>query len=157
MSRHDCSIACYIICVVDNTHTFFILFKRYEESIIPVSASPSWTLGCFQTGHYLQLNNFEELSLTNTNSWYSILAPFYDPDYPKLADVFVCGEALELSQNVVLLLESGNLSLKKFFCCRLQRERRFIKCAFGILSNKWQIFRMPLNLSAGFANYTLER
>ena len=135
----------------------FILFKRYEESIIPVSVSPSWTLGCFQTCHYLHLNNFEEFSLTNRNSWYSILAPFYDPDYPKLADVFVCGEALELSKHVVLLFESGNLSLNTFFSCRLQRERRFINCAFGILSKKWQIFRMPLNLSADFANYTLER
>jgi hypothetical protein len=64
------------------------------------------------------------------------LAPLYDPDYPKLADVFVCGEALELSQHVVLLFEGGNLSVKTFFSYRLHWGRRFFECAFGILSEK---------------------
>jgi hypothetical protein len=64
------------------------------------------------------------------------LSPLYDPDYPKLADVIVGGEALELSQHVVLLFEGGNLSVKMFFNYRLQREHRFIERAFGILSNK---------------------
>jgi hypothetical protein len=64
------------------------------------------------------------------------LAPLYDPDYPKLADVFVGDEALELSQHVLLLFEGGNLSVKTFFNYLLQRERRFIECAFGILSKR---------------------
>ena len=75
-------------------------------------------------------------SLTNRTCWYSILAPLYDSDYPKLADIIVDGEALELSERVVLLFEGGNLSVKKVFVYRLQRDRRFIDCAFGMLSNK---------------------
>jgi hypothetical protein len=47
--------------------------------------------------------------------------------------------------------------VKTFFNYLLQRERRFIECAFGILSKRWQLFRIPLNVSADFANYTLER
>lgn len=67
---------------------------------------------------------------------YSILSPLYDPDYPKLADFIVGGEALELSEHVVLLFEGGNLSVETFFNYRLQRERRFIECALGLLSSK---------------------
>jgi hypothetical protein len=55
-----------------------------------------------------------------------------------------------------LLFEGGNLSVKAVFGYRLRRERRFIECAFWTLSNKWQCFRMLLNVSADFANYTLE-
>jgi hypothetical protein len=39
-------------------------------------------------------------------------------------DVFVGGEAFELSQHVVLICEGGNLSVKTGFSYRLQRERR---------------------------------
>ena len=34
---------------------------------------------------------------------------------------------------------------------RLCRTRRYVKCAFGILSNKWRIFQRPLNVSPDFA------
>jgi hypothetical protein len=46
--------------------------------------------------------------------------------------------------------------VKTFFSYRLHWGRRFFECAFGILSEKWQLFRMPLNVSADFANYSLE-
>jgi hypothetical protein len=65
-----------------------------------------------------------------------MLASLYGPDYPKFADVFIGGEALRLSQNVVLLLEGGNLSVTMVFSYRLQKERRFIECAFGIAGKK---------------------
>jgi hypothetical protein len=64
------------------------------------------------------------------------LAPLYDPDYPKLADIIVGGEVLELSEHVVLLFEGGNLAVKTVFNYRLQREHRLIECAFGLPSNK---------------------
>ena len=34
---------------------------------------------------------------------------------------------------------------------RLCRARRYVECAFGILSNKWRIFQRPLNVSPEFA------
>ena len=41
---------------------------------------------------------------------------------------------------------------KRIFNYRLCRARRYIECAFGILSNKWRIFHRPLNVQPQFAN-----
>lgn len=46
----------------------------------------------------------------------------------------------------------NNLSnKKKIFNYRLSRARRYVECAFGILSNKWRIFHRPMNVSTDFA------
>lgn len=36
---------------------------------------------------------------------------------------------------------------KRVFIYQLTRARRFVKCVFGILSNKWRIFHQPLNVN----------
>jgi len=41
--------------------------------------------------------------------------------------------------------------LKKVSKYRLFRARRYVGCAFGILSNKWKFFQRPLNVSLEFA------
>lgn len=33
----------------------------------------------------------------------------------------------------------------------LTRARRFVECAFGIMTNKWRIFHRPLDVSTDFA------
>ena len=35
--------------------------------------------------------------------------------------------------------------------CRLCGTRKYVECAFGILSNKWRIFQRPLDVSPDFA------
>jgi len=45
----------------------------------------------------------------------------------------------------------SNLSVKKrVYNYRLCRTRRYVECAFGVLSNKWGIFQEPLNISTDF-------
>jgi hypothetical protein len=36
---------------------------------------------------------------------------------------------------------------KSVYNYRLCRARRYVECAFGILSSKWRIFQRPLNVS----------
>jgi len=40
---------------------------------------------------------------------------------------------------------------KKVFNYRLSQARRYVECAFGILSNKWRILHRPLNVATDFA------
>jgi hypothetical protein len=40
---------------------------------------------------------------------------------------------------------------KKVYNYRHAGARRFIECTFGILTNKWRIFRRPLNVSIDLA------
>lgn len=78
------------------------------------------------------------------------------------------------SQNTVffpLLRPFGGHQLtvsKRIFNYRLSRGRRYIECAFRILSNKWRIFHRAINLNPDFAtdivkacvilhNFVLER
>ena len=45
-----------------------------------------------------------------------------------------------------------NLSEKqRIFNFRLCRARRYVECAFGILSNKWRILHIALNVSKEFS------
>lgn len=45
-----------------------------------------------------------------------------------------------------------NLSQKqRVFNYRLCRARRYVECAFGIMSNKWRIFHRPIDVSPKFA------
>lgn len=47
---------------------------------------------------------------------------------------------------VLLVVKICQLKKKKKYYC-LSSARRYIKCTFGILTNKWHIFHRPLNLS----------
>lgn len=40
---------------------------------------------------------------------------------------------------------------KRIFNYRLCRDRRCVECAFGILSNKLEIFNLPINVDPDFA------
>lgn len=61
-------------------------------------------------------------------------------------------EAFGLHRHLLRPYGGSNLSVRKrIFNYRLSRARRFVKCAFGILSNKWRIFHRPPNVHPTFA------
>lgn len=69
-----------------------------------------------------------------------------------LSYAFVGDEAFGLSVNLLRPYSGHNLTNdKKVFNYRLSRARRYVECAFGILSNKWRIFHRPLNVNVDFA------
>ncbi|GFN81019.1 protein alp1-like [Plakobranchus ocellatus] len=65
---------------------------------------------------------------------------------------FVGDEAFGLTINLLRPYGGKYLSpMKRIFNYRLFRARRYVECAYGILSNKWRIFHRPMNVSVEFA------
>jgi hypothetical protein len=71
--------------------------------------------------------------------------------------VFVGDEAFSLSEKLMRPHAGHNVSEKqRMFNYRLCRARRYVKCAFGILSNKWRILHTALNVSTEFSKYIVK-
>lgn len=71
---------------------------------------------------------------------------------PKVPYFFVGDEAFGLHTNLLRPFGGTHLTLeKRIFNYRLCRARRYVECAFGILTNKWRIFHRPLNVDPDFA------
>lgn len=61
-------------------------------------------------------------------------------------------EAFALSDHLYRPYGGNNISVeKRIFNYRLTRARRYVECAFGILTNKWRILHRSLNVSKEFA------
>lgn len=70
------------------------------------------------------------------------------PENTKVPYVFVADDAFPMHQNIMRGYGGHNLTEKqKVFNYRLCRARRYVECAFGILTNKWRILHKALNLS----------
>jgi len=66
--------------------------------------------------------------------------PLFTNDTENCPCVFVGDEVFLLSENLMPPYAGHNLSEKqRIFSYRLCRARRYVECAFGILSNKWRI------------------
>lgn len=67
--------------------------------------------------------------------------------------VFVADEAFALSSNLLRPFPSRTLTTeRKIFNYRLSRARRYVECAFGIMSNKWRILHRPIDVNIEFAD-----
>jgi len=66
--------------------------------------------------------------------------------------VIVADEAFGLSDHVMRPFGKKYLTQqRKVYNYRHSRARRYIECAFGILSNKWRIFHRPMNVEISLA------
>lgn len=75
-----------------------------------------------------------------------------ETESPKVPYFFVGDKAFVLHKHLLRPFGGSNLSVeKKIFNYRLSRARRYVECAFGILSNKWRIFNRPINVEPDFA------
>lgn len=71
---------------------------------------------------------------------------------PKVPHFFLADAAFGLHRHLLRPYAGTHLTVeKRIFNYRLCRARRYIECAFGILSNKWRIFHRPLNVQPDFA------
>jgi len=77
--------------------------------------------------------------------------PLSGTEGPNVPHFFVGDEGFALNRNILRPYGGSNLSVeKRVYNYRLCRTRRYVECAFGILSNKWRIFQRPLNVSPDF-------
>ncbi|KAJ8966821.1 hypothetical protein NQ314_003283 [Rhamnusium bicolor] len=66
---------------------------------------------------------------------------------PKVPYFFVGDAVFGLHKHLLRPYAGTHLTVeKRIFNYRLCRARRYIECAFDILSNKWRIFHRPLNV-----------
>ncbi|XP_026819148.1 protein ALP1-like [Rhopalosiphum maidis] len=132
--KHYFSIA--LLAIVDSNYKFVYVdigsFEKDSDSTI-FKNSTFWNL--LQKN---KLNIPESCPILNTD----IIV-----DY-----VFVGDEAFGISQHVLRPYGGRNLTKnKRIFNYRLSRARRYVECAFGILSNKWRIFHRPMNVTTELA------
>lgn len=71
---------------------------------------------------------------------------------PKVPYFFVGDEAFGLHKHLLRPFGGTHLTTeKRIFNYRLCRARRYVECAFGILSNKWRVLHRPINVQPDFA------
>ncbi|XP_068082720.1 uncharacterized protein [Anabrus simplex] len=71
---------------------------------------------------------------------------------PKVPYFFVGDEAFGLNKHLLRPFGGTHLTVeKRIFHYRLCRARRYVECAFGILTNKWRVFHRPINVEPDFA------
>lgn len=123
-------------------------YTSQRVAVINLKLFPDWPLSSTQQLWRILFNK--------QGLWVFHIVTIIWPRLPKTCWCFCRWRGVGAVWTCGVVFEGGNLSVETFFNYRLQRECRFIECAFGLLSNKWQLFRMPLNVPADFANYTLE-
>jgi hypothetical protein len=71
---------------------------------------------------------------------------------PNVPYVILGDEAFAQRNNLLRPFSGTHLDMKKrVFNYRLSRARRYVECAFGILTNKWRIYHRPINVFPDFA------
>lgn len=75
-----------------------------------------------------------------------------DESNVDLPYIFVGDEAFALHENILRPFSGQQLNAtKSVFNYRLTRARRYVECAFGIMTNKWRILHRPLDVSLDLA------
>ena len=70
------------------------------------------------------------------------------PEGIKVPYVFVADDAFPIHEHIMKCYGGHKLTTKqRIFNYRLCKARKYVECAFGILTNKWRIYYTPLNLS----------
>lgn len=70
---------------------------------------------------------------------------------PKVPYFLIGDAAFGVPKHLLRSYGGTHLTVEKIiFNYRLSRARRYIECAFGILSNKCRIFHRPLNVQPDF-------
>lgn len=147
-----------LVCPAESGSMFFN-YKDYYSIVLMAIADSSYRFLFVSIGSYGK--DCDSSVFKATELWKSIECRSQNmPDEkclpgteePKVPYFFVADAAFGLHKHVMRPYAGTHLTIeKRIFNYRLCRARRYIECAFGILSNKWRIFHRPLNVQPDFA------
>lgn len=134
-------------------------YKKYYSIVLLAIADADYKFLFVDIGAYGK--DCDSSILQNTEFWRKLMnhgleIPEARPLTPetgmKVPYVFVADNAFPMNEHILKEFFNHNLSIKqRIFNYRLHRARRYVECAFGILSNKWRIFHRAINVSKPFA------
>lgn len=142
----------------EESGSMFFNYKHYFSIVLMAVVDTNYNFVFIDVGAYGK--ECDSAVFKETEFWKRIVGDKLNIPRPKqlpgagseLPYVFVADEAFGLHQHVLRPYGGHQLdSIKKNFNYRLTRARRYVECAFGILSNKWRILHRPLNVSTDTA------
>lgn len=142
----------------EESGSMFLNYKHYFSIVLMAVVDANYNFIYIDVGAYGK--ECDSAVFKETEFWKRIIGDKLNIPPPKqlpgadseLPYVFVADEAFALHQHLLRPFGGHQLdSIKKNFNYRLTRARRYVECAFGILSNKWRILHRPLNVSTDTA------
>ncbi|KAM3932747.1 LOW QUALITY PROTEIN: uncharacterized protein RB166_005781 [Leptodactylus fuscus] len=133
--------------------SLYFNYKKYFSVVLMAVADATYSFIAIEVGAYGSTGDSRVLSsvLDRTVLLDQVTLP---PPRPlpgtthPVPFVMVGDEAFPLLENLLRPFPRSRLDARKrVFNMRLSRARRFVECAFGLMSNKWRVFTCALQLS----------
>ncbi|XP_040209420.1 protein ALP1-like [Rana temporaria] len=136
--------------------SLFYNYKKYFSIILMAICDASYKFLAVDIGAYGQNNDsrvFKESNLGKALYAGTFQIPGPKPlpgiDGPALPHVIVADEAFQMAENLLKPYSGRRLNgQRRVFNYRLTRARRYVECAFGILTNKWRILTTSIQVKA---------
>ena len=142
-----------------NNASLFYNYKHYCSVVLMAVADTDYQFIYVNVGAYgkeADSTVFKESDLWKNlqNGTLNIPGPTQFPGVDReMPYAFIGDEAFALSTNILRPYSGTQLEeRKRVFNYRLSRARRYVECAFGILSNKWRIFHRPIDVKVDSAD-----
>lgn len=147
-----------IICPIRSASMFFN-YKNFFSVVLMAVADSKYRFVYVNVGSFGK--DCDPLIFKQSTLWQSILTKKIQlpkekclpgTESPLVPYYFIGDEAFGLHIHLMRHYGGTHLTLeKRIFNYRLCRARRYVECAFGILSNKWRIFHKPMYVEPDFA------
>jgi len=140
------AVGCKHIRIVNPSNSMYFNYKGYSSIVLTAVGDSNYRFIYVKIGSYG--NNCDSNIFKNGSLWSGIKNNevkipeekcLRGTTSPKVPYFLVGDEAFGLDRNLLCPYGGNNLTLKRrIFKYRLSSARRYIECAFGILSNKWR-------------------
>lgn len=142
-----------------NSGSMYFNYKAYFSVVLMAIADAKYKFTYVDIGSYGK--DCDSAIFKRSSLWKSIESNYQQlpnekclpgTEEPKVPYFFVGDEAFGLHKHLLRPFGGTHLTIEqRIFNYRLCRARRYVECAFGILTNKWRVLHRPLNVQPDFA------